>query len=126
MKNIRILFVGHALAGLCACGEIFAADNLAAGGFSPDELLARGDAEETDEDATAAFSVPEGSDEPLKEGQREDGPTVAEYVAAGYLAENYPPTGYASRSTPEEIAAAIATAKADAAPKADSDGNDGA
>ncbi|ARO24749.1 hypothetical protein TAL182_CH03003 [Rhizobium sp. TAL182] len=39
---------------------------------------------------------------------REDGPTVEEYVAAGYLAANYPPSGYASRSTPDEIAAAIA------------------
>lgn len=38
---------------------------------------------------------------------RDDGPTVAEFVARGYLATNYPPTGYASRSTPEEIEAAI-------------------
>lgn len=40
-------------------------------------------------------------------GLREDGPTVAEYVARGYVASNYPPEGYASRSTPEEIAAAV-------------------
>lgn len=39
---------------------------------------------------------------------RDDGPTVAEYVAAGYKAANYPPQGFASRSTPEEIAAAVA------------------
>lgn len=39
---------------------------------------------------------------------RDDGPTVADYVAAGYLASNYPPTGYAARSTPDEIADAIA------------------
>lgn len=26
---------------------------------------------------------------------RQDGPTLAEYVAAGYKAENYPPQGYA-------------------------------
>lgn len=45
--------------------------------------------------------------EPIKVS-REDGPTVAEYVAAGYLASNYPPSGYASLSTPDEIAAAIA------------------
>lgn len=38
---------------------------------------------------------------------RQDGPTVEEYVAAGYLAENYPPMGFASRSTPDEIAVAI-------------------
>lgn len=37
-----------------------------------------------------------------------DGPTLAEYMAAGYLASNYPPVGYASRSTPEEIAEAMA------------------
>lgn len=39
---------------------------------------------------------------------RNDGPTVAEYVAAGYLASGYPPKGYVSRSTPEEIAEAVA------------------
>lgn len=38
----------------------------------------------------------------------DDGPTVEEFVAAGYPAANYPPKGYASRSTKEEIAAAIA------------------
>lgn len=38
---------------------------------------------------------------------REDGPTVGEYVEAGYMAANYPPSGYASRSTPEEIEEAI-------------------
>ena len=37
-----------------------------------------------------------------------DGPTIAEFVAAGYPASAYPPRGYASRSTAEEIAAAIA------------------
>jgi hypothetical protein len=40
-------------------------------------------------------------------GLREDGPTVAEYVEAGYLAANYPPQGFASRSSQEEIDAAI-------------------
>lgn len=39
---------------------------------------------------------------------RRDGPTVEEYVAAGYHASSYPPSGYASKSTPDEIAAAIA------------------
>lgn len=29
---------------------------------------------------------------------REDGPTLEEYVARGYKAENYPPTGYAPRT----------------------------
>lgn len=45
---------------------------------------------------------------------RTDGPTVAEYVERGYLAVNYPPEGYASRSTAEEIAAAIAAQQAPA------------
>lgn len=36
------------------------------------------------------------------------GPTVEEWVAAGYKASNYPPSGYVSKSTPEEIAAAVA------------------
>jgi hypothetical protein len=53
-----------------------------------------------------------GADE---NGLRTDGPTVAEYVDAGYQAGSYPPTGYASRSTAEEIEAAIAAQK----PKAD-------
>lgn len=45
---------------------------------------------------------------------RTDGPTVAEYVAAGYRADNYPPQGYASRSTDEEIQAAIDAQEAEA------------
>jgi hypothetical protein len=39
---------------------------------------------------------------------RDDGPTIAEFIAAGYSASNYPPQGYASKSTVEEIAAAVA------------------
>jgi len=39
---------------------------------------------------------------------RNDGPTVAEFVAAGYSAANHPPEGFASRSSADEIAAAIA------------------
>lgn len=46
-----------------------------------------------------------------KDVLRDDGPTVAEFVTAGYLASNYPPDGYSSRSTPEEIAAAIEAEK---------------
>lgn len=41
------------------------------------------------------------------DGLRLDGPTVAEYVAAGYQASAYPPEGYASRSTADEISAAV-------------------
>jgi hypothetical protein len=46
----------------------------------------------------------------------QDGPTVAEFVDAGYKAINYPPQGYASKSTDAEIAGAIAAQK-----KADDD-----
>jgi hypothetical protein len=38
---------------------------------------------------------------------KNDGPTIKEYVAAGYKAKNYPPHGYASKSTQEEIDIAI-------------------
>jgi hypothetical protein len=38
---------------------------------------------------------------------RQDGPTVAEFIAAGYDARNYPPSGYAAKSTQAEIDAAI-------------------
>lgn len=41
-------------------------------------------------------------------GLRTDGPTVEEWVAKGYQATGYPPEGYESKSTPEQIAAAIA------------------
>ncbi|WP_136617056.1 MULTISPECIES: hypothetical protein [Mesorhizobium] len=43
---------------------------------------------------------------------RDDGPTIAEYLAAGYSASDYPPKGYASRSTAEEIEAAVTEAAA--------------
>lgn len=36
------------------------------------------------------------------------GPTVAEWVAAGYQVSGYPPAGYESRSSAEEVAAALA------------------
>ena len=41
-------------------------------------------------------------------GPRDDGPTVTEFVAAGYRDSNYPPEGYESRSTDDEIANAVA------------------
>jgi len=58
---------------------------------------------------TKAECLAPGDDAPAL---RQDGPTVAEYVAAGYKASNYPPHGYASRSTSEEIAAAVASENA--------------
>jgi hypothetical protein len=45
------------------------------------------------------------------------GPTIAQWVAAGYKAANYPPSGYASKSTQEEIDAAIAAEAAAGAKK---------
>lgn len=49
---------------------------------------------------------------------RTDGPTIAEFIEAGYLASNYPPEGYVSRSSKEEIEAAI---KAQQAAEAETD-----
>ena len=49
---------------------------------------------------------------------REDGPTVHEFVAAGYKAKDYPPKGWAVKSSQQEIDLAIAeeeTAEAKAA-----------
>lgn len=69
-----------------------------------------------DQTDTSAAGINAASDGTL----RTDGPTVAEYVERGYLAVNYPPEGYASRSTAEEIAAAIAAQQAPAG-----GGNDG-
>lgn len=48
------------------------------------------------------------ADPVLSDELRTNGPTVEEFVAAGYPALNYPPHGYLSRSTDDEIAAAIA------------------
>lgn len=55
------------------------------------------------------------------DGPRQDGPTVAEFVDAGYQASGYPPAGYASRSSWAEISAAIADQKKaeDDAPETD-------
>jgi hypothetical protein len=39
---------------------------------------------------------------------KQDGPTIEEYVAAGYDPKGYPPKGYASKSSDEEIKKAIA------------------
>ena len=52
-------------------------------------------------DIAAKGKNPDGSDP-------DKGPTVQEFVTAGYDPKNYPPQGFNSRSTPEEIAKAIA------------------
>ncbi len=54
-----------------------------------------------DEEAKVAVPKEEAS-------LKQDGPTVEEWVAAGYKASAYPPDGYASKSSKEEIDAAIA------------------
>lgn len=40
------------------------------------------------------------------QGLYTNGPTIAEYITAGYNPVNYPPAGFASRSTPDEVAGA--------------------
>ncbi|AMR77675.1 hypothetical protein [Cupriavidus nantongensis] len=62
-----------------------------------------------------AVFKPEGYENPPlrnAEGLWADGPTIAEFIAAGYPPTEYPPHGYAPRSTAEEIASAIAAASA--------------
>lgn len=48
----------------------------------------------------------------------DSGPTVAEWTAAGYPASHYPPTGYNSKSSPEEIAFMVDAEKLKEAEKA--------
>lgn len=55
---------------------------------------------------TKAECLAEG-EEAAAGGLRQDGPTIGEFIAAGYKASSYPPHGYAARSTAEEIAAAV-------------------
>lgn len=59
---------------------------------------------EEEEAAALGHDKPESSNKPEL---KQDGPTVEEYVAAGYKAINYPPKGYASKSSKEEIEAAV-------------------
>jgi hypothetical protein len=49
------------------------------------------------------------------------GPTIQQWVAAGYKASNYPPSPYASSSSAEDVAAAVAAEKAAEAEKAPAD-----
>lgn len=50
---------------------------------------------------------PTTSDDESGDELKQDGPTIAEWVASGYSATAYPPSGYASKSTKKEVAAAI-------------------
>lgn len=64
------------------------------------------DAEDSVEDGVDGVEADEdpAQDEPEWEAPalRTDGPTLAEYVKAGYKAENYPPRGFAVRVDPDE------------------------
>ncbi|MGH8382623.1 hypothetical protein [Pseudomonas sp.] len=82
--------------------------------FSPDgnqvvEVQA-GEQDVSDRCAVVAvehLGVAEYLDRQRGPGLREDGPTVSQWLEAGYLAVNYPPEGYTSRSSQEEIDTAI-------------------
>jgi len=62
--------------------------------------LTRQAAPETENDAPADRNPEAAEESPQAHALRTDGPTLAEYVAAGYLAENYPPQGYAPVEDP--------------------------
>jgi membrane protein involved in colicin uptake len=78
------------------------------------EAQAKADAEaKAKADAEAKANAPQ---------LRTDGPTLAEYVKAGYKPETYPPQGYAPANDPESIKQAEASAKR----RADDDAKKGA
>lgn len=86
--------------------------------FSPDGNqvveVQVGEQEVSDRCAVVAvehLGVAEYLDRQRGPGLREDGPTVSQWLEAGYLAVNYPPEGYASRSSQEEIDAAVKAQK---------------
>lgn len=60
MPNIRILYVASGNKAY-ASGDVFTTENLSAAGFSPTDLVSRGDAEETEDEATAEFPISESS-----------------------------------------------------------------
>jgi hypothetical protein len=73
--------------------------------------------------AASVISLPSGAAAAVEPDEtaaelRTDGPTLEEYVAAGYSAENYPPTGYAERAAEDSpIAKLVAAALAPKPPK---------
>lgn len=63
--------------------------------------LTKGDIVELNESEAKGFAdkfqlFTDASDEPVLS---QDGPTIEQYVAAGYLAENYPPQGFAEKES---------------------------
>jgi hypothetical protein len=96
--------------------EVFGAE--AAGATAPRPASAQGDIKEysSAEELDAILNQPEPTDVKVNDDGsvsklRTDGPTIAEFVAAGFSAKFYPPSGYTSKSTQEEIDAAIAAEK---------------
>ncbi len=71
--------------------------------IKPGEQLTLAQINRLQKQALAAAVSPAAGNGAGSDQLRQDGPTVAEYVAEGYKASNYPPQGYASRSTQEEI-----------------------
>lgn len=63
---------------------------------------------EEEEKAARGEPVTQGWGEAPKPKLREDGPTIKQYVDAGYKAKDYPPAGYESKHSKEEIDKAIA------------------
>lgn len=69
------------------------------------------------EDKTS-FVVNNAEEEAIAKGETlNNGPTIAEWVAAGYKASAYPPEGYDSKSSDDEIKAAIEAEIAEAKSK---------
>lgn len=58
-------------------------------------------------------------------GLRKDGPTIEQWLDAGYTAEDYPPSGFEAKSTPEEVEAAAAAHKPAAPADENADDDDG-
>lgn len=84
-KDAAIAALHAAEAALVAAVEADAEVSTAAD--APSATVAVADAPELKPDVAPTASAP----------LRLDGPTLDEYVKAGYLAENYPPSGYAVR-----------------------------
>ena len=53
-----------------------------------------------------------GEENEVLDNKSDEGPTIKEFVEAGYKASDYPPKGYTSKSTPEEIEEYVEAEKA--------------
>lgn len=84
-------------------GDVMTEESAARFGLDVDAMIESKEAQKVKDKVPTTVEAPEREPEPL----RDDGPTVLEFIAEGYLAENYPPEGYAARSTDDEIATAV-------------------